>query len=143
MSRRDKYHQNVREALEKDGWEITHDPYVLKMIDKDGKKYKFPVDLGAEKLIAAQKGKEKIAIEIKTFEGASLITDYHKALGQYMDYLVGLEIQEPSRKLYLAVSKEAYQGLTKNPLSQLSLERFKINVIIVNVISNNITKWIE
>jgi len=97
----------------------------------------------AEKLIAAQKGKDKIAIEVKTFEGASLITDYHRALGQYMDYLVGLRVQEPSRKLYLAVSEMAYEGLMKNPLSKLSLELYKINVLIVDVTSNNIIKWIE
>jgi len=99
MSRRDKYHYNVKEALEKEGWEITHDPYVLKITDEEGKEYKFPVDLGAEKLIAAQKGKEKIAVEVKTLEGASLITDYHRALGQYLDYLVGLKVQEPSRSI--------------------------------------------
>ena len=143
MSRLDKYHYNVREALEKDGWEITHDPYNLTLTDDEGKEYDFPVDLGAEKLIAAQKGKEKIAIEVKTFGGASLITDYHRALGQYMDYLVGLEVQEPSRKLYLGVPEEAYIGLMKNPLSKLSLERFKVNVLIVDVESNNVVKWIE
>jgi len=143
MSRRDKYHYNVREALEKDGWEITDDPYNLILVDSEGKEHDFPVDLGSEKLIAAQKGKEKIAVEIKTFGGTSLITDYHRALGQYMDYLAGLEVQEPSRKLYLGVSEEAYEGLLKNPLSKLSLERFKINVLIVDIASNNIIKWIE
>jgi len=143
MSRRDKYHYNVKEALRKDGWEVTHDPYNLILTDEEGKQHEFPVDLGAEKLIAAQKGKDKIAIEVKTFEGASLITDYHRALGQYMDYLVGLRVQEPSRKLYLAVSEMAYEGLMKHPLSKLSLELYKINVLIVDVTANNIIKWIE
>jgi len=113
------------------------------LTDEEGKQHEFPVDLGAEKLIAAQKGKDKIAIEVKTFEGASLITDYHRALGQYMDYLVGLRVQEPSRKLYLAVSEMAYEGLMKHPLSKLSLELYKINVLIVDVTANNIIKWIE
>ncbi len=29
MAAKDKYHQQVRHALEKEGWTITHDPYML------------------------------------------------------------------------------------------------------------------
>jgi hypothetical protein len=47
---RDKYHYHVREALIKDGWTITHDPYY---IISPGLNY--PVDLGAEKVIGAIK----------------------------------------------------------------------------------------
>ncbi|MEZ4888707.1 MAG: element excision factor XisH family protein [Chitinophagales bacterium] len=104
MSKRDKYHTNIREALEDDDWEITDDPYILRVTDEQNKAKSFFVDLGAEKLIAAKKDESKIAVEIKTFEGSSLINDYHRALGQYMDYLAGLELQEPDRELYLAVS---------------------------------------
>ena len=28
---RDLYHENVRKALETDGWTITHDPYPIKI----------------------------------------------------------------------------------------------------------------
>ena len=45
MAAKDKYHNQVRHALEKDGWVITHDPYFLKL---EGVNY--PVDLGAEKI---------------------------------------------------------------------------------------------
>ena len=50
MPAKDKYHNQVRTALVKDGWKITHDPYFLKV---EG--VTFPVDLGAEKLLAAEK----------------------------------------------------------------------------------------
>ena len=50
MAAKDKYHVQVRHALEKEDWTITHDPYFLKL---EGVNY--PVDLGAEKMIAAQK----------------------------------------------------------------------------------------
>lgn len=30
---KDFYHKNVREALEKDGWLVTHDPYSIKVED--------------------------------------------------------------------------------------------------------------
>ncbi len=71
MSRKDRFHQAVRNALEKAGWTITHDPLPLKIGN-----LRLKVDLGAEKLIAAQKDNQKIAVEIKSFLRASKITDF-------------------------------------------------------------------
>lgn len=62
MSARDIYHDQVRTALEKDGWAVTHDPFRLKWRDK-----KMYIDLGAERLLAAEKGTQKIAVEVKSF----------------------------------------------------------------------------
>ena len=84
MAAKDKYHQQVLRALEKEGWIITHDPYILKMEGVN-----FPIDLGAEKLIAAEKGNEKIVIEIKSFLSESVPNEFHTALGQYLDYELG------------------------------------------------------
>lgn len=81
MSARDKYHEHFKAALENDGWEVTHDPYKLFLVDEFGKKSKYEIDLGAEKLIAANKGSDKIAIELKTFGGSSTIYEFHLALG--------------------------------------------------------------
>jgi len=61
MAAKDKYHEHVKEALIKDGWIITDDPYEL---IAEGTTYE--VDLGAEKLFAAQKNKEKILVEVKS-----------------------------------------------------------------------------
>ncbi|HMQ50217.1 MAG TPA: element excision factor XisH family protein [Saprospiraceae bacterium] len=60
-----KYHHIVREALESDGWVITHDPFKIMVGRRKGY-----IDLGAE-LIAAEKKELKIAVEIKSFLGAS------------------------------------------------------------------------
>ena len=45
------------------------------------------VDLGAEKLIAAEKENQKIAVEIKSFIGNSQVADLEQALGKYILYL--------------------------------------------------------
>ena len=82
MSAKDIFHNNVVNALIKDGWRITNDPLKLQWGNKD-----LYVDLGAEKLIAAQKGDEKIAVEIKSFVGNSQVADLQQALGQYTLYL--------------------------------------------------------
>ncbi|WP_442940688.1 element excision factor XisH family protein [Nostoc sp.] len=56
-------------ALEKDAWLITDDPFKLKCGTKD-----LYIDLGAEKLRAAQKGQQKIAVEIKSFISQSPVS---------------------------------------------------------------------
>ena len=61
----------------KEGWEITNDPLKLQWGNKD-----LYVDLGAEKLLAAQKGSQKIAVEVKSFVGNSQVADLQQALGQ-------------------------------------------------------------
>lgn len=66
---RDLFHENVKEALRKEGWTVTDDPLSFKI-----GKMQIQIDLGAERLIAAEKGAERIAVEIKTFSNLSFIT---------------------------------------------------------------------
>lgn len=79
MAAKDIYHDHVKTALEKDGWTITHDPYRLKW---RGRK-KMLIDLAAEKLLLAEKGASKIAIEVKSFVGTSEMEDLYNAIGQF------------------------------------------------------------
>ena len=81
MPARDLYHDSVKKALVKDGWRITHDPLRLTWGKKD-----MYVDLGAERLMAAQKDNELIAVEVKSFIGASSMADLEGAIGQYILY---------------------------------------------------------
>lgn len=143
MARRDKIHYHAKSALENDGWEVTDDPYILRLPAENGKIKQYPIDLGAEKIIAAQKGKKKIAVEVKTFGSSSIINDFHKALGQYMDYLAGLEVQEPARTLFLMLTEEAYNEVLQQPLAKLSINRYTIRIIIFDATSNLIVKWIK
>lgn len=81
MPARDRYHHQVKTALQRDGWTITHDPLKLKWGAKD-----MYVDLGAEQLLAAEKDTCKIAVEVKSFLGPSEIADLEQALGQFVLY---------------------------------------------------------
>lgn len=76
MPRLDIFHNAVKQALIKDNWIITHDPFKLKI----GRKNVY-IDLGAERLICAERGTRKIAIEVKSFIGPSDVTDLERALG--------------------------------------------------------------
>ena len=74
MPAKDIFHDCVKHALIKDGWTITHDPLRIRVAR--GKN--LFVDLGAERLLAAEKGTEKIAVEIKSFTHSSDMKDPKK-----------------------------------------------------------------
>ena len=76
MPRKDTFHDAVRNALIKDGWMITHDPYLLEY-----NREPLYVDLGAEAPLGAEKEGRKIAVEIKSFLGNSTLDDLEDALG--------------------------------------------------------------
>ncbi len=97
MPAKDRYHDAVKSSLIRDGWTVTHDPLTLRW----GKKDLF-VDLGAERLLAAEKDQEKIAVEVKSFIGRSEAEELEKALGQYILYQDIMEELEPERELFLA-----------------------------------------
>jgi XisH protein len=86
----DVFHAAVKKGLIKDGWTITDDPLYVEFGGMD-----MYVDLAAEKLIAAEKGEERIAVEIKSFISPSVLTDFHTALGQFLNYSYGIECQRP------------------------------------------------
>jgi hypothetical protein len=77
----DRYHHAVGFALQKEGWTITSDPLTLQLEERT-----FYVDFGAERLLAAEKGADKIAVEVKTFGSPSPIADLEQALGQFSIY---------------------------------------------------------
>ena len=85
---------------------------------------------------------EKIAVEIKTFLSDSPLTDYHAALGQFLNYRLALEISDPTRILYLAVPVVAYETFFKREFAQISLERYQIKQIIYDPIQEVIVQWI-
>ena len=137
MAAKDRFHAVVRFALEKDQWNVTDDPLRL---DIGGTK--FEIDLGAEQLLAAERGKEKIAVEIKTFLSDSPLTDYHAALGQFLNYRLALEIADSTRILYLAVPVGVYESFFKREFAQISLERYQIKLIIYDINQEVIVQWI-
>jgi predicted RecB family endonuclease len=63
MLARDAFHNIVKIALQKDDWGITHDPLTIRFDAVD-----MQIDLGAERLIAAEKDGEKIAVEVKSLK---------------------------------------------------------------------------
>ncbi|HHP7230496.1 MAG TPA: XisH family protein [Xenococcaceae cyanobacterium] len=138
MPAKDIFHDIVITALQKDGWIITDDPLRLKW----GLRELF-VDLGAKKLIAAQKGETKIAVEIKSFIGKSPINELENALGQYILYRNILEETEPKRLIYLAIRKSTYQEIFSEPIGILTIQKNKLFLLVFDVEKEEIIQWIN
>jgi hypothetical protein len=135
---KDIYHYQVRTALEKDGWIITDDPLTLQF----GSRSVF-VDLGAKKLLAAERDGQRIAVEIKSFVGKSLVKDWENAIGQYILYFKILSKKEPDRTLYLAITEEIYISFFNEDIVQVVLADGVIKIIVVDTIQEVITRWIN
>lgn len=136
MSARDIYHADVRSALAKDGWTITDDPLRLRWGKKD-----YYVDLGAEEFIAAEKPGRRIAVEIKSFLGPSVVDDMEKALGQYLIYRSIMRRRQPGRELFLAAPKSIAKVFDE-PLGQLLLEDYDLRVVVFHPKKQEIIRWL-
>lgn len=136
MSARDLFHQVVKNALQKESWQITHDPYGLQTDSFD-----LAIDLGAEKIIAASQGETKIAVEIKSFLGSSKISEFYGALGQFITYRLALQKIEPDRILYLAVPESLYDKFFATSLVQELLQQNTIYLITYDVEQEKLVKW--
>ncbi len=132
MSRKDKYHELVKNALIQEGWIITHDPYAFDTIPQ------LSTDLGAERTIAAERAGEKIAVEVKSFLNVSQVVDLERAIGQYELYRHLLKRQETERKLYLAVPSYAFEGVFKTPVGQLAMEEFGLKIIVFDILGGTL-----
>jgi hypothetical protein len=137
MPAKDIYHDLVHRLLVAEGWKITHDPYRLVA----GRKNLF-IDLGAEKIIAADRDGKRIAVEVKSFQGESEVHDLEEALGQYLLYLPFLRAQEPDRQLYLAIAGEAWQNLFEEPIGQALLAEYHLQLLVFDRIKEVISQWI-
>ncbi len=133
---RDIFHDAIKHGLEKDGWTITDDPLRIRSGRVD-----MQIDLGAERLLAATKDNEKIAVEIKSFTNPSNISEFHTALGQFLNYQVALEEQKSQFILFLAVPVGAYQTFFTLPFVQTVINRFQLRILVYDPTEEAILEW--
>lgn len=136
MAAKDLFHDAVKQALLKEQWMITADPLIIK-IDK----VKFEIDLAAEKVFAAEKAGKKIAVEIKSFLNASAITDFHTALGQFLNYRLALQMTEIDRILYLAVPIDTFESFFQERFTQEAINLYQVRLLIYDPLQEVIIEW--
>ena len=140
---KDFYHQHVVEALIKDGWKITHDPFYVPIGNRRGY-----IDLGAEKsIIGAEKesadGLEQIAVEIKSFISKSDLNDFEGALGKFQLYFYALEDLEPDRILFLAIPLAFYNRFFSDTFFTKLIQKANLKILIFDEEDKTINSWIK
>lgn len=136
MAARDVFHDAVRKGLEKEGWVITDDPLEIEIGGVE-----MYIDLGADRLLAAERAGEKIAVEIKSFVGTSNISQFHTAIGQCFNYQIALEIKESERILYLAVPWGTYKSFFALQFIQTVIQRSQLKLIVYDPVNEVIAEW--
>ncbi|MEL7313460.1 MAG: XisH family protein [Cyanobacteria bacterium J06559_3] len=136
MPAKDIFQDAVKRALEKDGWIITDDPLFLRFGGLE-----MYIDLGAERIFAAERNNEKIAVEVKSFLGPSATTEFNAALGQFLKYQLTLEQVEADRLLYLAVPADTYRDFFTLELPRLLIQRYQVRLIVYDPEEEVITQW--
>lgn len=137
MPARDIHHALVRRVLIKDGWNITHDPMFLRW----GRRSAY-IDLGAERLLAAEKGTQRIAVEVKSFISPSDSADLENALGQYVLYHKILTRLDPERVLYLAIEEAVLYRVFDEAMRELLLDDQTMRLIVFDLAQEVIREWI-
>ncbi len=138
MPQYDAHHKTVKRALEKDGWTITHDPFIISV----GRR-RMLADLGAEKAMGVFHQDEKVVIEIKVLGGESLVNDLHRAIGQYQNYRSLLRHLKSNRKLYLAIPVGVYEKEFGDEMVQTIISDQQILLLIFDPDREEIVQWIN
>lgn len=139
MSAKDVFHGVVKIALQKDGWQVTNDPLTISVGGVN-----LSIDLAAEKLIAAEREGQKIAVEVKSFlERSSAIFEFHTALGQFINYRGALRRLQPERVLYLAVPLTTYKTFFQLDFPKDMILENQLKMLVYDVEQEVIFKWIH
>jgi len=88
-------------------------------------------------------GDELLSVEIKSFLGASTITEFHNALGQFLNYRLALSVKEPKYELYLAVPANTYNSFFQRQLPRMAVREYNLKLIVYNAHKQELVKWIN
>jgi hypothetical protein len=139
MPARNIDHDAVVQALWADGWTITHDPLLIQY----GARRPF-VDPGAERsTIGAERGDERIAVEIQSFVADSPVRDLQEAVGRFVVYRALLAQTEPDRPLFLAVSAQVYDSVLAEPLGRLITADVRLRLLVFDARQQKVVRWVS
>jgi XisH protein len=138
MPAKDLYYDAVKNALIKDGWTITADPYTVEYENDN-----LYADLLAENNLLPEQQKQIIVVEIKSFINPSPMNDFQNALGQDLLYRDFLEFSHKDYELYLAVRNAVFNSFFQRKSIQAVIKRHQINLIVFNDKREEITSWIK
>ena len=139
VPRKDAYHEIVKTALTKDGWQITDDPFLIGF-----RGTLLFADLGAEKLTGIRQRPQKVSIEVKVLEEPARFAKFECAVGQYVVYrrlMLSLQLQ---RELYLAITLNVFTNFfQKRPAVMEVVTGEQINLLVFDPQREEVVQWIK
>jgi Holliday junction resolvase-like predicted endonuclease len=131
---KDRYHDVVVRALQKDGWTIIAEQIALSMPAR-----RLWIDIRAQK--EAQNA--LILVEVKGFETlASAVAYLADAIGQCVLYQAILEYVGITDPLYMAVPAAAFAGILGEEIGRQAIRKAQIRVIVFDAEQEEIVRWI-
>jgi hypothetical protein len=129
---KDKFHDLVIRALQKEGWIVIKEQQRLYIESRILK-----VDLHLK-----NREEQEILVEVKSFDSGSPVSDITDAVGKYAVYRAILDDNEDNRPLYLAIPQTSYEGIFSERLGQLLKTRLELKIIVYDVKTETIILWI-
>jgi hypothetical protein len=134
MPAKDKYHDQIISALQRDGWTIEAEHYHISI----GTMGIFP------DILASRGEQQKILVEIKGFyDRYSFTAQFAEAVGKYLLYRDAIDLVGLQMPVYIAVPQSAWETLLQRQIAQRMILQYQIRLMIVNIDKEEITQWID
>lgn len=137
MPQKDVIHGVVRGALQRAGWQVVTEQF---MLEED--ELRVFIDMTATPepgSLPLSRG--DIAVEVKSFSSASFMTELHEALGQYLLYREKLQALGYRHTLFLAIPSRTYEAFFHRPSVERLIRHFQIRLLVVNLHRGEIETW--
>ncbi|MCC6617252.1 MAG: hypothetical protein IT320_27505 [Anaerolineae bacterium] len=132
MPARDKYHDTVVAALERDGWTISGQQVTFITSERQ-----IVIDIAASRV----SGENIILVEVKGFE-RSPVEELAIAMGKLAIYRYVLSELELSFPVWLAVPEAAFQGIFSQRIGKRMCEQFAVSLLVFSPERKEIIQWI-
>jgi len=133
----DYCHPQIVRALEKDGWRVSDLPLRIKTSERI-----IYIDIEASQQVNGRQQQIMLA-EIKCFpDRESTTRDLYIGIGQYVIYRAVLKTADINIPLYLTLPESVFTGIFDSTV-QRAIDDNKIKVVVVNLETETITRWIE
>jgi hypothetical protein len=134
MPAKDRYHDTVKRAIEKDGWKITREQVRVTFEDR----YLW-IDLQAQK----ESSEQIILVEVKEVEDvASPVEALANAVGKYLLYKLALKRAGSGIPLFMAISEAAYNGIMQSGMGSQVMAEFQLSLVVFDPVNEVIRQWI-
>ncbi len=135
MPAKDRYHDTVKRALIKEGWIIEDEQFTLTVGQRN-----LWID------IQASRGEPQLIILVEVKELAdvdSAVEALANALGKFELYRLALRASNLDYPLYIAVSRQSYDGILSERIGELALQYAGIPLVVFDNETEEIVRWIH